>query len=46
MNFKKIQWIFLAAFALLDIFLASFVLMNTRFVSMGKQQKASQVVMK
>lgn len=46
MNFKKIQWIFLAAFALLDIFLASFVLMNTRFVSMGKQQSASQVVMK
>lgn len=46
MNFKKIQWIFLVAFALLDIFLASFVLMNTRFVSMGKQQTASQVVMK
>lgn len=46
MNFKKIQWIFLAAFALLDIFLASFVLLNTRFVSMGKQQTTSQVVMK
>lgn len=46
MNFKKIQWIFLAAFALLDIFLASLVLLNTRFVSMGKQQTASQVVMK
>lgn len=46
MNFKKIQWIFLTAFALLDIFLASFVLMNTRFVTIGKQQSASQMVLK
>ncbi len=46
MNFKKIQWIFLAAFALLDIFLASFVLMNTKFVSIGKQQSSSQIILK
>ncbi|WP_295746835.1 two-component system regulatory protein YycI [uncultured Limosilactobacillus sp.] len=46
MNFKKIQWIFLAAFALLDIFLASFVLMNTKFISIGKQQNTSQIILK
>lgn len=46
MNFKKIQWIFLAAFALLDIFLASFMLMNTRFITTGKQQSPTAVILK
>lgn len=46
MNFKRIQWIFIIAFVLLDIGLCVSLLMGTQFHNSGRQQSQSQVTMK
>ncbi|WP_295728967.1 two-component system regulatory protein YycI [uncultured Limosilactobacillus sp.] len=46
MNFKRIQWIFIIAFVLLDIGLCVSLLMGTQFHSSKRSQSQSQVTMK
>ena len=46
MNFKRIQWIFIIAFVLLDIGLCISLLMGTQFHNSGRQQSQSQITMK
>lgn len=46
MNFKRIQWIFIIAFALLDIGLCISLLMGTQFHNSGKQQSQTQITLK
>jgi len=45
MNFKRIQWIFILAFLLFDIFVGSSLILETRFtVSNGQQNRQSTVL--
>lgn len=45
MNFKRIQWIFILAFLLFDIFVGSSLILETRFtVSNGQQNRQSAVL--
>lgn len=46
MNFKRIQWIFVIAFAIFDIVLASYFLIGTHFTAMVKQQSQQQLILK
>ena len=46
MNFKRIQWIFVIAFAIFDIVLASYFLIGTHFTAMVKQQGQQQLILK
>lgn len=46
MNFKRIQWIFIIAFVLLDIGLLISIFMNAPFHSISQQQSQSQVTIK
>lgn len=46
MNFKRIQWIFVIAFATFDIVLASYFLIGTHFTAMVKQQSQQQLILK
>lgn len=46
MNFKRIQWIFIIAFVLLDIGLCISLLMGTQFHNAGKQQSQTQITLK
>ena len=46
MNFKRIQWIFIIAFVLLDIGLCVSLLMGTQFHNTGKQQSQTQITLK
>src|SRR5699024_8342977 len=46
MNFKRIQWIFILAFLLFDIFVGSSLILETRFtVSNGQQNRQSTVLL-
>ncbi|NGC78440.1 hypothetical protein G5T19_07175 [Lactobacillus reuteri] len=45
MNFKRIQWIFILAFLIFDIFVGSSLILETRFtVSNGQQNRQSAVL--
>ena len=45
MNFKRIQWIFILAFLLFDIFVGSSLILETKFtVSNGQQNRQSTVL--
>ena len=44
MNFKRIQWIFVIAFAIFDIVLASYFLIGTHYTAMVKQQSQQQLI--
>lgn len=46
MNFKRIQWIFIIAFVLLDVGLCISLLMGNQFHSSGKQQSQTQITLK
>lgn len=46
MNFKRIQWIFIIAFVLLDIGLCVSLLLGTQFHNTGKTQSQTQVTLK
>lgn len=46
MNFKRIQWIFVIAFVLLDIGLCASLLMGTQFHNNPRQQSQTQVTLK
>ena len=46
MNFKRIQWIFVIAFAIFDIVLASYFLIGTHFTAVVKQQSQQQLILK
>lgn len=46
MNFKRIQWIFIVAFVLLDIGLCISLLMGTQFHNSGRQQSQTQITLK
>ena len=46
MNFKRIQWILVIAFAIFDIVLDSYFLIGTHFTAMVKQQSQQQLILK
>lgn len=46
MNFKRIQWIFVIAFTIFDVVLASYFLIGTHFTAMVKQQSQQQTILK
>lgn len=46
MNFKRIQWIFIIAFVLLDIGLCISLLMGTQYRNSGHQQSQTQITLK